>query len=460
MSTSSVTPAPITFNGSSTFSSAFQQVINRAVGIASLPMETLQTDVTNFTTQQSALSALGTGFTALQSAVQALSADAAGSPIAQVSDPTALSATAVAGALNGTYTIQVDDVGSSTTTLSDGSLPTVTDPTSGNISSASAFTLTVDGVATTITPSGSSLEDLTSAINSSGAGVQATIVNVGSNTTPDYRLAVTSNNLGGDTIELSDGTNNNLLDTLTTGTDAQYRVNGGTTDVQSASSQVTLSPGLTVSLLAQTTAPVTVTVSSDFSALQSDLSNFVSAYNTAVTAVEKNVGQNGGALQGDSIVNTLTGILGQITQYTSGSGSVSSLADLGLTVGDGGQLSFDASTFASASPADVQQFLGSIGASPSSGSGFLQTVNNNLTAVTDTTNGLIATDYNSIRTQITGDNSKIADDQVNIGDLTTNLQAQLSQADAAIATLQSQDTYFTQLFQAEYGTNGTNSSGG
>jgi flagellar capping protein FliD len=212
--------------------------------------------------------------------------------------------------------------------LSDGSLPTVTDPTSGNISSASAFTLTVDGVATTITPSGSSLEDLTSAINASGAGVQATIVNVGSNTTPDYRLAVTSNNLGGDTIELSDGTNNNLLDTLTAGTDAQYRVNGGTTDVQSTSSQVTLSPGLTVSLLAQTTAPVTVTVSSDFSALQSDLSNFVGAYNTALTAVEKNVGQNGGALQGDSIVNTLTGILGQITQYTSGSGSVSSLASL------------------------------------------------------------------------------------------------------------------------------------
>lgn len=460
MSTSSVTPAPIAFNGSSTYSSSFQQVINRAVDIASLPMEALQTDVTNFTTQQSALSALGTGFTALQSAVQAIGTDAAGSPIAQVSDPTALSATATAGALNGTYTIQVDDVGSSTTTLSDGSLPTVTDSTSGNISSDSAFTLTVDGVSTAVTPTGSSLEDLTSAINSSGAGVQATIVNVGSNATPDYRLAVTSDNLGGDTIELYDSTNNNLLDTLTTGADAQYRVNGGATDVQSTSSQLTLSPGLTVNLLAQTTSPVTITVSNDFSALQNDLSNFVDAYNTALTAVEKNVGQNGGALQGDSIVNTLTGILGQIIQYTSGSGSVSSLADLGLTVGDGGQLSFDASTFAGASPADIQQFLGSIGATPSSGSGFLQTVNNDLTAVTDTTNGLIATDYNSIRTQITSDNSKIADDQVNIGDLTTNLQAQLSQADAAIATLQSQDTYFTQLFQAEYGTNGTNSTGG
>jgi flagellar hook-associated protein 2 len=460
MSTSSVTPAPITFNGSSTYSSAFQQVINRAVGIASLPMEALQTDVTNLTTQQSALNTLGTGFSALQSAVQQLSTDAAGSPIAQVSDSTALSATAVAGALNGTYSIQVDDIGSSTTTLSDPSLSTVTDPTSGNISSSSTFTLTVDGVNTTITPSGSSLEDLTSAINSSGAGVQATIVNLGSNTSPDYRLAVTSNNLGADSIQLTDTSNNDLLDTLSTGTDAQYKVNGGTTDVQSNSTQVTLSPGLTVSLLAQTTSPVTITVSSNFSALQSDLSNFVSAYNTTLAAVQKNVGQNGGALQGDSIVNSLTGILGQIAQYTSGSGNVSNLADLGLTVADDGTLSFDASTFASASPSDVQQFLGSVGASPSSGSGFLQTINNDLASVTDVTTGLIATDYNSFQTQITADNSKIADDQTNISQLTTNLQAQLSQADAAIATLQSQDTYFNQLFQAEYGNNSNNSNGG
>lgn len=458
MSTSSLTPAPITFNGSSTYSSSFQQVINRAVGIASLPMEALQTDVTNLTTQQSALSTLGTGFSALQSVVQALSTDAAGSPVAQVSDPTALSATAVAGALNGTYSVQVDDVGSSTTTLSDPSLTTVTDPTTGNISSSSTFTLTVDGVATTITPSGSSLEDLTSAINSAGAGVQATIVNVGSNSSPDYRLAVTSNKLGADTIQLNDGTND-LLNTLTTGTDAQYKVNGGTTDVQSTSSQVTLSPGLTVSLLAQTSAPVTITVSNNFSALQSDLSNFVSAYNSAVAAVQKNVGQNGGALQGDAIVSTLTGVLAQITGYTSGSGSVSNLADLGITVGDGGQLSFDAATFSSASPADVQQFLGSVGATPSTGSGFLQTVNNELTSVTETSTGLVATDYNSLATQITSDNNKIADDQTNISQLTNNLQAQLSQADAAIATLQSQHTYFTELFQAEYG-NGTNSSGG
>jgi flagellar hook-associated protein 2 len=453
MSTSTV--APVTFNGSSTYSSAFQQVITRAVGIASLPMQSLQTDVTNLNSEQTTLTGLGSDFEALQSALQAIGSVAAGTPTAQVSDPTAISATASAGALPGTYSIQVDDVGSSTVALSNAGSSPVTDPTSGNISSSSAFTLTVNGVAGTITPSGSSLEDLASAINSAADGVQATIVNLGSNSSPDYRLAVSSTELGPDTVQLNDGTND-LLNTLSAGTDAQYAVNGGASDVQSNSSQVTLSPGLTVNLLAQSTSPVTITVSNSTSGLQSALSSFVSAYNAAVTDVQKNVGQNGGALQGDSVVYSLNGVLEQIAQYTSGSGSVANLANLGISLSENGQLSFDGgATLATASPTDVQNFLGSVNSS-----GFLQTANNDLTSVSDPNTGLLAGDFSSIQSEITSDNAQISNDQYNITNLQNNLQAQLSQADAAIATLQSQNTYFSELFQAEYGTNGTNTSGG
>jgi flagellar hook-associated protein 2 len=446
-------PAPITFNGSSTYSSAFQQVINRAVDIASLPLESLQTSVSTLTSQQSALGTIGSDFDALQSAVQALDSAAGGSPTAQVSDTSALTATASAGAIPGTYTIQVDDPGSSTTTLSEAGLTTVTDPSSQDISASSTFTLTLNGVTTTITNSGTSLESLANSINDANAGVQATIVNVGSTSSPDYRLAITSNNLGADTIQLNDGTQN-LLDTLATGTDAQYKVNGSSTDVESTSSQVTLSPGLTVNLLAQSSSPVTITVSQDFSGVQTALSNVVSAYNTAFDALSQNRGQNGGALTGDPVVLTLQNILQQVVQYASGSGSVSSLADLGVTVGDTGDLTFDATSMSTDNSA-ISQFLGGIDSG-----GFLQAVNNDLTTATDTTSGVIATDYNSLQSTITTDNSQIADQQNQIGNLESNLQQQLSQADAAIATLQAQDTYFQQLFTAEYGSAGTLSSSG
>jgi flagellar hook-associated protein 2 len=453
MATSST--APITFTGSSTYSSSFQQVITRAVGIASLPIQGLQSQVTNLNSQASTVTGLNAAFATLQADIQNLDSGVAGSPSAQSSDPTAVSATAAAGALNGTYSIQVDDVGSSTTTLSSAGTSPVTDPTTGNISSATSFTLTVNGTATTITPSGSSLEALANAINSAGAGAQATIVNAGSNASPDYRLAVSSTNLGADTIQLNDGTSN-LLNTISTGHDALYKVNGSTTDVQSTSSHVTLSPGLTVNLLAQTSTPATITVASNYSSLQSALSSFVTDYNSAVTALQQNVGQGGGALTGDSLIYTLSNVLDQIANYTGGgSGGVSSLSGLGVSLPVTGQLSFDQSTFAAASQSDISNFLGSV----ESSSGFLSSASNTLNSVTDPTNGLFNAESSSIQSQITTDNAQIANDQARVTALQNNLEAQLSQADAAIATLQAQDTYYQQLFQAEYGsTGGTNNA--
>src|SRR5580698_7555587 len=100
MSTSSTTP--ITFNGSSTYSSAFQQVITRAVGIASLPVTSLQTRVSELSSQQTTLTGVGADFSALQSAIQALGTATAGSPAAQVSNNSAISATASSGAIPGT----------------------------------------------------------------------------------------------------------------------------------------------------------------------------------------------------------------------------------------------------------------------------------------------------------------------------------------------------------------------
>jgi flagellar hook-associated protein 2 len=460
-SSSTPTSSTLTFTGSSTYSADFQNVLNRAVQLASLPMQAMQSTLTDLTNQESTLAGLSANFSALQTALQAVGTATQGSATAQASDPSAVSATASSGALNGTYTIQVGSVGSSTTALSDSGLTTVTDPTTGNISSSTTFTLTVNGTATTITPSGTSLESLADAINSASDGVQATIVNVGSNSSPDYRLAVTSSNLGATTIQLTDGTNTPLLDTLSTGADAEYivnPVNGTGTEIQSTSSQITLSPGLTVSLLQPTTSPVTITVSSDYSALSSALSNFASAYNAALTSLGQQRGQSGGALTGESIVYSLTDVLSSISAYTqNGSGSVGTLADLGLTFdssGDG-NLDFSASTFSAANPAAIQQFLGSI-----SSSGFLQSANNALNAMTDPNTGVLQADGTALQTQIASENSQIASQQTIISDLETNLQTQLSQADAAIATLQAQTSYYTQLFNVEYGNDSGTMSGG
>ena len=434
---------PVTFTGQSTFSSSFQQVLQRAVSIASLPMQELQTEVTTLQSQQSALSSLGATFDSLQSAVQGIATAAGGNVSASSSDTSVVTASTDSTTLPGTYSIQVSRIGSATTTISSAGSPPVTDPSSTSISASASYTLTVNGTTTTITPSGDTLNDLAGAINNASAGVSATIVNLGSNSSPDYRLALTSTELGPDTIQLNDGTN--LLTTVQTGADAQYTVNGNTTVLNSNSDQVTLAPGLTATLVsADPGQTVNITVAAGEGNLSSALSSFATAYNAAVTAVAAQVGQSGGALAGQSMVYELQNALSQIAQFTSASGSVQKLSDLGLTLSSTGSLSFDSSQLSAQSASAIQQFLGGL-----TSGGFLQSANNILTTFTDTATGTLADEYNNVGTQITNDQNQISSDQDRVNLIQANLSKQLSQADAAIAVLQQQNTYYTNLFQTE-----------
>lgn len=445
----------VTFTGQSTYSASLQAQLNQALDIAALPIQQMQQQVSGLQSQQQALTGLQSAFGSLQNALQSISTDSAGTLSANSSDPSAVSASASASAFPGTYSIQVSQVGTPTQTLSSTGLTTVTDPTTGNISSASSFTLTVNSSTFTITPAANNLEALATAINNANAGVQATVVNVGGSSA-DYRLSVTSSNAGATSIQLSDGTNP-LLTTLATGTDSAYTVDGSGTPVQSSSNQITLAPGLTVNLLQASSTPVTITVGADYSALSNDLSNFVSAYNNAVTTADQEIGQNAGPLAGQSIVYSLTGVLNNLVNYTNGFGAVNSLASLGVTMGSDGQLSFNSTTFNTQDISQIQQFLG--GATTG---GFLQTAVNALTGVADPSSGDIQSEFNLLQTEVTNDNTQISNQETRVQDLQTNLTQQLSQADATIANLQAQTTYYTQLFNAEYNysNTGNSSSGG
>ncbi|HUI55979.1 MAG TPA: flagellar filament capping protein FliD [Bryobacteraceae bacterium] len=468
-SSSSIT-SPVTFNGSSTFSTSFQQVLQRAVDIASLPMQAMQNNVNTYQSQESQLSSLQATFGSLQNSLEDIAADAQGSPTATSSNNAVVTASAASSALTGTYTIEVDDPGASTTALSPAPSTTsnpspttlVTDPTTESIDASTTYTLWVNGQSYDLTPSGNTLEALASAINTSGAGVQATIVNMGSNASPDYRLAVTSTSLNADTISLYDGTDtpdtgtNNLLGTLSTGHQAQYKVGGNSTTLYSTSSQITLAPGLTANIVSSAPGQsVSISVAADYSSLSNDLSNFATAYNSAVDALTQNRGQAGGALTGESIVLSLQEALSQVALYSNGSGTVQSLSDLGLNLDSTGHISFDAGTFASANPAAVQQFLGDI-----TSGGFLQAANDTLTGVADPTSGAIASDISSLQDEITNTNNEISDQQDQINTLQTNLSAQLTAADAAIAVLEQQKIFFADMFAVQYGTNSTTGAGG
>lgn len=434
-----------TFNGTSQYASDLQAEINQAVAVASIPLTELQDNVTTLQGQASEISTLQNDFTAIQTAIQslgtssgngALTATASDSSVASVSVDSAATIAA------GTYTLNVINAGSATSAISTAGT-TVTDPTSSSISSSGSFTLTVGSSTYTISPQANTLDSLAEAINAAGAGVTATVVDVGSSSSPDYRVAIESSSLGDESIQLNDGTQN-LLSVLSAGAAAQYQVDGQPPDssITSDSSTVTIAPGVTAQITG--TGETNITVAANASAASNALSAFVTAYNQALTDLNNNHGTAGGALTGQSIVTELSESLQSLITYTGGSGSVQSLADLGLTFSSSGQLSFNSATFqsvASTDPTDVENFLGS-----TTTGGFLEDATNLLNGLEDPNTGIFTTSANAVDNQITSDNQQITETQSRITTMQNNLTAQMTQADTLIASLESQDTYYQELF--------------
>src|SRR6185437_1320462 len=184
MGTSGVS-SPTGFTGNSSFSSDLAQVISRAVSIAYLPMQQLQGEQSKVTGQQTELQKLSGQFQSLQSALDGINSSVGfGLYSATVGNNSVLSATTSTGIAAGTYAVDVTSTGSQTNTISANGLTTVTDPSVGNIDSSTTYTLTLNGQSFQLTDSDSSLNGLAEAINTSGANVQATIVNVGSSSAP------------------------------------------------------------------------------------------------------------------------------------------------------------------------------------------------------------------------------------------------------------------------------------
>jgi flagellar hook-associated protein 2 len=435
------------FTGSSRYSTDLQQVLSRSIAIASLPLDQLNNQLTTLQNRSSALDSLDGKFAALLTALQGVSS-ATVSTSAQVSDTSVIAAHSDSTALPGSYAIHVVSAGSPTSALSNTGLPGVQDPSAQSITAASSLTLTVAGTDFTITPSENTLNALADAINSSGANVTATIINLGPPSAPDYKLSLQSTKLGNIAIQLNDGSQD-LLSTLSTGSEAQYQINGQpSTPISSDSRTVTIAPGLTVDLLGS--GDTNVVVSRSGSAQSDALSSFVTAYNAAVDALSANRGQGGGQLTGDPLIFTLSQSLRDLSGFTGGGGAVQNLTDLGLTFDKTGHLSFDKTVFDSVSAAhssDVQAFLGS-----ATSGGFLKAATDILNSLEDPITGTIETTRTSAQTAITNQNRKISDEQDRIDALQNSLIARMSAADALIATLEQQVTYFTTLFASMNGT--------
>jgi flagellar hook-associated protein 2 len=437
---------PTVFTGASAFSSDFQAVIARAIAIRSLGLNALSTGKAQIIAQSAAVSSLDNAFSNLQNAVTAIGTSTGVSSLsAAVSTSGFVQPALAVGALPGSYSIEVTNLGAATNALSKNGQILVTDPAAQNIGPGTNFTLTVNGVDATITPAATNLNSLVTAINANPAlNVQASIVNIGGSGAPDYRLALQSTKLGANSIQLSNGATP-LLDTLSTGTLATYRVNGLATDISSDSRTVTLAPGVTVALLQQSPVGVasTITITKSATSTSNALAAFAVAYNAAVSEIDKSRGSTAGALAGNSLLSTLSQSLQGISSFSSGSDSLPNLTSIGFSFDKSGVLSFDPVAFGVATTGNTTALYTLLG---NTTSGFINSANTTLTALEDPTVGTIKSTVTSLTALSAQQDTSIADEQARVDQFRVDLTSRISAADALIASLQQQVTFITGLF--------------
>jgi flagellar hook-associated protein 2 len=264
--------------------------------------------------------------------------------VTSASSQNLLTASASSTAASGTYTVTVNELASAHQIVSKASTAvstTDTDIVSG-ASGIFSFQVGTGSVQTVNLGATGTLEDLRDGINNLGAGVSASILNTGTETTPAYRLVLASNDTGASN-SLTISADDTILDTVTTGVDTFQAAQdsqivlgegvGAVTINRSSNTLTDVISGLTLNLQAEDLGnPVTISVTQDNTAVKEGISNFVSSYNEVVefinerTAFDLETGERG-IFVGESLSRTVLdrvrqsalSQIGGLTTFTSAS---------------------------------------------------------------------------------------------------------------------------------------------
>lgn len=284
----------------------FGQVVTQLVQVQRLPIDQLSKKKTDTQTKLTDYGTLGTKLLALQSAADKLRLTSRfDQNTSTVSDEKVLSATASSAAGAGSYTLQVTQLAKAHQ-ITNKAAKAVSALTTDIVSGASAtFTFRVgSGSDQTVTLGDSAtLEDLRTAINDLGAGVTASVINTGTESSPAYRLTLNASQSGAsNTITVvADGTDLDFLNGSGTGGSDTLQAAQNAILVVGDPDQTTLTieresnvvsdaiPDVTLSLKAKTAVgeTVTVNVSRDAAAVKENIKDLVTAYNDIVKFINE-----------------------------------------------------------------------------------------------------------------------------------------------------------------------------
>lgn len=351
--------------------------------------------------------------------------------IATSSQPSVVTATADSSAALGNHVITVSNL-ATTSSYYTGALAS-----SSTTFTAGSFTLQVGSnspVTVGVDSTNNTLDGLAAYINAHNLGVSASVVNDASGA----RLALVSQTTGqpGD-LTISGNTTGLSFNKSATGTNASLTIDN--VPITSSSNTVTGAlPGVTLQLMGQSAAPVTLSVAQDTPGIKQAINDFIDSYNAVISAinVQYKVDPNtyaAGELAGDSTLRSVQfSLLSDVTYAISDNGGITGLASIGVKMQDDGTLTVDdtkLSSVLSNNLGQVQNLFQSV-----TPAGFASNFAADLTQMTSS-GGLINSDL-----------AQIAQQQKTLSDQISNMEDQLAVKQTRLINQYSQVNAALQLF--------------
>lgn len=353
-----------------------QSIVTQLMNIEKQPLTQLQTKASSLQTKLSAYGSVKSGLSGLQDAAAKLLDTSSWKAKTFTSNNTAaVTGSATTGALATSFGLKINDLAQVQSARSAGIATGSQIGSAGRLDiqlgkwSGTSFGTPSSSVSVTVAAT-DTLADIATKINSGGAGVTAVVVKTGTND----QLLLRGNTTGaasGFQVKSFDGSGTEITDGTTgvgklaydysstnpipgffgmaqtqAALDANIEIDG--IAVTSASNTVANAvPGITLNLLAKTTAAATITVGDDTAAIKSKIEAFQTAFNKVASTLADltkydAATKKAGALQGDSSAVGLQSVLRSMLGANGPIGTAfNRMSDVGLEMQRDGTLSIN-----------------------------------------------------------------------------------------------------------------------
>lgn len=426
-----------------------------------------QREVNDLTATDTSFGELKTKVTDLQSNLKVFSTLSGGgvAKLGSSSDESVAGATVGNSATNGTYSLTVNTMAKNATLslgqtgLSKYASSSAILTNTGTVTFSIGSPTVVDTVAVTVAGT-TTLDQFVSSFNSQTSYAEASVVNAGTSSSPDYKIVINSSSSGlaQGYISVSDGTDPDGAGVLTgsfpttatsQATNASFDIAGVGTITRASNNVSDVIAGVTFNLKA--TGSATISIADDPSTTASRVQTFIDSYNEVVSYISTNnqVTREEGSSEPTNIFaplsktriddNFLSAMRSIVAAVSNPSGAtIRVFSELGITTERDGTLKFTSDTFKTALASDSSS------------------VNTMLTSLADTAsltggtidtyvrfNGLFDTAVNSNKERITNLDKDISEIRAALAKQQEAMKAQYSRFESLMGSMQQKQQTLT-----------------